>query len=122
MGLINEKDSPEEILKMLIQNQNSIPLNDSFGNSFKLIHKIINYYEDLNSLLKNDKEKNKNNISKDKTLNSFSIFDKEVDKTKINRQLERIKKWINMLRTKNINENQKERRISNFTAPTCFIE
>ena len=112
MGLINEKDSPEEILKMLIQNQNSIPLNDSFGNSFKLIHKIINYYEDLNSLLKNDKEKNKNNISKDKTLNSFSIFDKEVDKTKINRQLERIKKWINMLRTKNINEKEEDRRNS----------
>ena len=114
MGLINEKDSPEEILKMLKQNQNSIPLNDSFGNSFTLVHKIINYYEDLNCILKNGIEKNKNNISKEKTLNSFSILDNKVDKTKINRQLERIKKWINMLRTKNINENQKERRISNF--------
>ena len=105
MGIINEKDNPEEIIKLLKQKQNSIPLDDSFGNSFILIHKIINYYDDLNSLIKKDKEKNKNSISQDKTLNSFSILDNEVDRTKINRQLERIKKWINMLRTKNTIEN-----------------
>ena len=79
MGIINEKDNPEEIIKLLKQKQNSIPLDDSFGNSFILIHKIINYYDDLNSFIQKDKEKNKNSISQDKTLNSLSILDNIVN-------------------------------------------
>ena len=58
MGLINEKEDPELILKKLIQNQNKIPQYYN-QNSYILIHKILNYYQFFDSLLHKGKKMKK---------------------------------------------------------------
>ena len=104
MGLLNEKEEPELILKILIQNQNKIPLNDNL-NSYKLIHKILNYYQFFDSLLFNSKKNEKINYIQNNTITNNISFKYKIDinrdSNKINHQIDRIKKWINMLRTKN---------------------
>ena len=93
MGLINEKEDPTVILDLLKKNQDLIHNHDSIEISFHLIHKIINYYEDLQNLVKNEKKQSTNGNNDSNNL-------KKVNKTEINQQLERIKKWINMAKTK----------------------
>ena len=93
MGLINEKEDPTVILDLLKKNQDLIHNHDSIEISFHLIHKIINYYEDLQNLVKNEKKQSTNGNNDSNNL-------KKINKTEINQQLERIKKWINMAKTK----------------------
>ncbi len=93
MGLINEKEDPTVILDLLKKNQDLIHNHDSNEISFHLIHKIINYYEDLQNLVKNEKKQSTNGNNDSNNL-------KKINKTEINQQLERIKKWINMAKTK----------------------
>ena len=104
MGLINEKEEPEIILKLLIQNQNKIPQNYN-QNSHKLIHKILNYYQFFESLLHKGEKNDKNNNIQNNTITNNISFKYKIDinkeSNKINQQIDRIKKWINMLRTKN---------------------
>ena len=104
MGLINEKEDPELILKKLIQNQNKIPQYYN-QNSYKLIHKILNYYQFFDSLLHKGKKNEKNNSIQNNTIINNIPFKYKIDinkeSNKINHQIDRIKKWINMLRTKN---------------------
>ena len=104
MGLINEKEEPEIILKLLIQNQNKIPQNYN-QNSYKLIHKILNYYQFFESLLHKGEKNDKNNNIQNNTITNNISFKYKIDinkeSNKINQQIDRIKKWINMLRTKN---------------------
>ena len=104
MGLINEKEDPELILKKLIQNQNKIPQYYN-QNSYILIHKILNYYQFFDSLLHKGKKNEKNNSIQNNTIINNIPFKYKIDinkeSNKINHQIDRIKKWINMLRTKN---------------------
>ena len=88
MGLINEKEDPDLILDLLNKNKSLINKQNSNDYSFKLIYKIIVYYENLKDLVKNDKNNSLNN-------NNNILTTKE-----INHQLNRIKKWINMAKTK----------------------
>ncbi len=88
MGLINEKEDPELILDLLNKNKSLLNKQNSNENSFKLIYKIIIYYEKLKALIKNEKNELLNN-------NNNYLTTKE-----INHQLNRIKKWINMAKTK----------------------
>ena len=96
MGLINEKENPELILELLKNNQKLITNDDSNDNTFQLIHKIINNYEQL-KILKNDKNENVN-ININNYLSKFSVKNK-LDINDINQQLERIKKWVKMAKT-----------------------
>ena len=99
MGLINEKEDPTIILDLLKKNQDLIHNNDTNEFSFHLILKIINHYKRLKNMIKNEN----NNTSKGNNNyipSNFSKSAKKIDKTEINHQLERIKKWINMAKTK----------------------
>jgi hypothetical protein len=103
MGLINEKEDPTVILDLLKKNQDLIHNHDSNEISFHLIHKIINYYEDLQNLVKNEKKQSTNGNNDSNNL-------KKINKTEINQQLERIKKWINMAKTKdNLHRTENEK-------------
>ena len=97
MGLLNEKEEPELILKILIQNQNKIPLNDNL-NSYKLIHKILNYYQFFDSLLFNSKKNEKINYIQNNTITNNISFKYKIDinrdSNKINHQIDRIKNLI----------------------------
>ena len=61
MGLINEKEDPELILDLLNKNKSLLNKQNSNENSFKLIYKIIIYYEKLKALIKNEKNELSNN-------------------------------------------------------------
>ena len=88
MGLINEKEDPELILDLLNKNKTLINKQNSNEFSFKLIYKIIIYYEKLKELVKNDKNNSLHNTNNNLTTKE------------INHQLSRIKKWIDMAKTK----------------------
>ena len=96
MGIINEKENSELILELLKKNQQLIKNNDSNENSFQLIHKIINNYEDLKKL-KNEKNENVD-INNNNYLSKFTVKNK-IDINEVNQQIERIKKWVNMAKT-----------------------
>ena len=96
MGIINEKENSELILELLKKNQQLIKNNDSNENSFQLIHKIINNYEDLKKL-KNEKNEHVD-INNNNYLSKFTVKNK-IDINEVNQQIERIKKWVNMAKT-----------------------
>ncbi len=106
MGLINEKENPELILELLKKNQKLITNNDSNENTFQLIHNIINNYEQLKKL---KEEKNEHiEINNNNYLSNFSVNHK-LHTNEINQQLERIKKWVKMVKTQDSIKRTKDR-------------
>ena len=99
MGLINEKEEPSLILELLKENQSLIENNASNEYSFELIHKIINYYEELQSIIKKNEKKSFIETNDNNNYN-FPIKNKKNYLNEINHQLNRIKKWIFMAKTK----------------------
>ena len=99
MGLINEKEEPSLILELLKENQSLIENNGSNEYSFELIHKIINYYEELQSIIKKNEKKSFIETNDNNNYN-FPIKNKKNYLNEINHQLNRIKKWIFMAKTK----------------------
>ena len=99
MGLINEKEEPSLILELLKENQSLIENNASNEYSFELIHKIINYYEELQEIIKKNEKKSFIETNDNNNYN-FPIKNKKNYLNEINHQLNRIKKWIFMAKTK----------------------
>ncbi len=99
MGLINEKEEPSLLLELLKENQSLIENNGSNEYSFELIHKIINYYEELQSIIKKNEKKSFIDTNDNNNYN-FPIKNKKDYLNEINHQLKRIKKWIFMAKTK----------------------
>ena len=99
MGLINEKEEPSLLLELLKENQSLIENNASNEYSFELIHKIINYYEELQSIIKKNEKKSFIETNDNNNYN-FPIKNKKDYLNEINHQLNRIKKWIFMAKTK----------------------
>jgi hypothetical protein len=99
MGLINEKEEPSLILELLKENQSLIENNGSNEYSFELIHKIINYYEELQSIIKKNEKKSFIETNDNYNYN-FPIKNKKNYLNEINHQLKRIQKWIFMAKTK----------------------
>ena len=99
MGLINDKENYEDLIRFLKNKLENINQEDFSIENFSLSKKIINDYEKLNEY---------NNLLKSKSNSKYNVnlvFDYQ---NIFNQKIERIKKWINMSQDNNNNN-------SNFT-------